>query len=385
MQLQDIITAARDRHPAFHQTRVPHATVARFLTDYQNELIARAVERDKQFLAQKAAVVIDFGDNTTPGTVGAGSGDGLPGAVNDDGTFSAVEETAGSLIEALVSQAEGAAIVISERAVTSATANDLTCAGVARTANQDVGLVLVITAGTGKDQRREIQSNGASNWVISTGTDGRQWDTAPDATSLFEIVDPKFTSSEGLGVLTGLPAVSTQTGYLVRLSATGLPYIDWTKPLVADVEDGISLPAALAIIGGTVRYTDGDSGLLGFVSQDRRYKPPVFPAVYTVGQSLYFCGQKADWDEIKSLEIDYVPIAPPFTQLTDFFLLPDSARPALVAKAAAFMAVRVAGMPDVTIEPEPHVEKGEQSEERFLSSIRLTRRARRIVFREEYY
>jgi hypothetical protein len=385
MQLQDVITAARDRHPAFHKTRVPNAVAARFLTDYQNELIGKAVERDKQFLAQKAAVVLSFGGNTAPGTVGAGAGDGVPGQVAADGTFSAVEETAGSLIEALVTQGEGAAVIITERAATSATANDLTCATVARTVDQDIGKILVITAGKGKDQRREILTNTATKWSVSTGADGRQWDEIPDATSMFEVVAAVFTSSEGLGVVTDLPAVTTKTGYLVKLSSSGVPFIDWTKPLVADVEDGLPLPAALAVLGGTARYSDGDTGLLTLTTQGRRYRPPNFPAVYTVGETLFFCGSKNEWDDIVSIEIDYVPIAPAFTQLTDLFLLPDKARPVLVAKLAAFMAMRVDGMPDVSIDPTAHFAQGEKLEEHFLMTLRLTRRARHIVIREGDY
>lgn len=385
MQLQDVITAARDRHSAFHKTRVPNAVAARYLSDYQNELIALAVERDKQFLAQKAAVVLDFTGSTTPGSVGAGVGDGLPGQVATDGTFSAVEETAGSLIEALVSQAEGAAILVTERAASSATSVDLTCNTVARTTDQDIGRILVITGGKGKDQRREILTNTATKWTISTGADGRQWDETPDATSVFQVVSPLFTSSEGLGVVTDLPAVTTKTGYLVKISSTGVPFIDWTKPLVADIEDGLPLPSALAVIGGTVRFSDGDTSDLTITTQGRRYQPACTPAVYTVGETLFLCGHKADWDDVVSLEIDYVPIAPVFTQLTDFFLLPDKARPALVAKLASFMAVRVAGMPDVEIDPAPHMAEGEKMEQRFLAMIRLTRRARRIVIRQGDY
>jgi hypothetical protein len=82
VQLQDIITAARDRHPAFFKTRVPNATIARFLSDYQNELIGKALLRDKQFLAQKASVVLDLDAASAPGTVGANAGAGLPGTVS---------------------------------------------------------------------------------------------------------------------------------------------------------------------------------------------------------------------------------------------------------------------------------------------------------------
>lgn len=385
MQLQDIITAARDRHPAFHKTRVPNAVIGRYLGDYQNELIGRCVERDKQFLAQKAVVVLSLNGASAPGSVGAGAGDGLPGNVAPDGSFSAVPALSGSLVEALTTAAEGASVRVTERPATSATANDLTCNSVARVVNGDVGKVLVITEGKGIAQRRSVISNTATQWVISTGTDGRQWDTIPDATSLIMLVDPKYSSSLGVDVVTDLPSVLQQRGYLVRLDAQGVPYIDWTKPLVANVENGVALPTMLALLGGTVHYVDGDRMPLTIATQGRRFRPTAFPAVYTVGQTLFCCGERADWQDIVSLELDYVPIAPAFTLLTDLFLIADAARPALVAKAAAFMAVRVAGMPDVVIDAAPHLADGEKLEQWYLGSLRLTRRARTILFREGDY
>ncbi len=382
LTLEQVITAARDRHPAFHRTRVPNAVLARFLSDFQNEVIGKGAERDKQFLQQKAAVVLSTGGTTAPGEVGAGVGDGLPGSVDPaTGFFSAIEETAGSLIEPLLTPAEGATVAVADHPVTSATATSLTCTAVARTLNQDAGKLLVIVSGTGKDQRREVQSNNtATTWVISNGSDGRQWDTIPDSTSIFQVIDPAYTSSLGLGVATDLPNISQRTGYLVKLSAAGLPYIDWTAPLIADVADGLAMPNAIAIVGGTVRYSDEDEEPLNFVSQGRRYCPPAWPAVYTVGPNLFFCGRVADWEDAASLELDYVPIAPAFTALTDYFLLPDAARPLLVAQAAAFMAGRVAD--EVGLDPTRLELAAADALQHFLMTIRLTRRARRVVIRE---
>jgi hypothetical protein len=385
IQLQDLITAARDRHPAFFKTRVPSATIARFLSDYQNELIGKALLRDKQFLAQKATVVLSLAGNSAPGTVAAGVGDGLPGTVSDAGVFSLTPSTTGGLIEAIVDPAAGAQVLVSERVVSSATTVSLVATGAAWTVNLYVGRVVVITEGPGMGQRRSVLSNTVDTLVISTGADGLQWATTPTTKSLFEVVVPVYQSSGVAGVVTDLPATLTQTGYLVKLSATGVPYIDYTAPLVASVEAGVPLPTALAILGGAARYTDADRRELALVSQGQRFDPPNWPAAYTVGQTLFLCGSKQDWLDVASLELDYVPIAPAFTQLTDYALLPDAAKPALVAAAAGFMAERVAGMPDVSIDPRALVARAAAAESDYLRALRLTRRGRRAQFRAVDY
>lgn len=385
IQLRDVIDAARNRDAAFHQTRIPHAVVGSFLSDYQNELIARCIERDALFLSQKAVVVMDFGQQTAPGTVGAGTGDGLPGTIDASGTFAAVQQTTGTLVDPLMTGAEGAQVVVSEHVVASATLTTLTATGLTRPTNGDLGRILHITGGTGVGQEREILSNTATTWVISTGTDGRQWNPVPDASSLFEVVIPAYGSSLGVGVVTDLPAAAPERGYLVKLDAAGVPYIDWTRPLVANVETGVPIPAMLALLGGTVRYMDGDLDPLTITTKGRRWNPARFPAVWTIGQTMYFCGWKEDWNDVASVELDYVPITPPFTQLTDYFLLPDNARFPLVAKAASFMAVRCATMPDVQLDPAVHVGQGQKAEDWFLMTMRLNRRARRILFREGDY
>lgn len=64
--LEQVLRAARDRHPAFHPQRVPNAVAARWLSDYQNALLDRAVARDPQYAAQRAVVVLALGDGRAP-------------------------------------------------------------------------------------------------------------------------------------------------------------------------------------------------------------------------------------------------------------------------------------------------------------------------------
>src|SRR4051812_16733455 len=125
LQLQDVITAARDRHPAFFRTRVTNAVLARYLTDYQNELIGKCVRRDKHFLKQTAVVVMSFGGATDPAVNGAGTGDGLPGAATADGGFETLPQTTGALVEAITDPDDGADVLVAETDVAAATANTI--------------------------------------------------------------------------------------------------------------------------------------------------------------------------------------------------------------------------------------------------------------------
>jgi hypothetical protein len=242
--------------------------------------------------------------------------------------------------------------------------------------------VAVITQGTGIGQRRRIISNSAGQLVISTGSDGRQWTTIPDTTSLFEIVTPELTSTNDVGVVTALPSTSTKTGYLVKLDASGLPYIDYTAPLVATETLGIPLPSMLTILGGTVWYTDQGSDLLTLTSARQRFAPRGAYSAYQIGQAVHLCGNEIDWQDVASIEVHYVPIAPDFSALTDLFLLPDSARASVVAQMASFMADRLAGMPDIVIDPDAFDGRGTKAENDFLSSLRLNKRGRSSFFRE---
>lgn len=417
MQLQDVINAARDRHPAFYKTRVPSAVVGRFLGDYQNELIQKALQRDRQYLAQTAQIIFALSGAFAPGQVGAGVGDGLPGS-SVNGGFSASASPAGSLVTADFDPAHGARLLSVERVVTTATPATLNATGAGWTTDALAGGIVIITEGTGYGQRRTVLSNTASQLLIaaisgpasiigggvfprsmfpfsmfpssmfptgsysgSTGFSGDIWDTVPGDTSLFEVVDPVYGGGQDMGVVTSLPSLVEQRGYMVKLDASGVPFIDWTTPLIASVEIGVPIPPNHGVLGGTVVYRDGSCEELTLCSVGQRHDPPRWPAAYTLGEVIRFCGRTADWTDVASVELRYVPIAPPFTGLTDYLLLSDAARPCLVARAASFMAMRVQGMPGVTIDTKSHAAEAAADEATYLSSLRLTRSARRLRFR----
>jgi hypothetical protein len=373
-QLSTVITAARDRHSLFHPTRITNAVLARFLSDWQNETIGKAVEREKHFMMQSASIVLSLDAANAPGTVGAGTSGGLPGAVSSTGALSVSEETTGALVEI------SGTVVVVERVATAATANTISSTGAGRTTDQDLGRVVVVTAGKGKGQIRSISTNSAAQWTVS-----QNWDTTPDTTSLFEIRSAGFTVDNTDAVVTALPSEDTQTGFLVRINAQGVPYIDYTKPLVASVEHGVQLPSMTALLGGTCRYVNGDQDDLTITSFKNRFDPLRWPAIYPAGETVRFCGSSNDWLDVLSLELHYAPIAPVFTALTDYFLLPDSAKAAAVARAAAFMALRVDGTEDIKIDAGVFEQIAESSEDRFLKTLRLSSRARTSVIRAGAY
>jgi hypothetical protein len=380
LTLDAVITAARDRHPAFFITHVTDAVLARYLSDYQNELIAKAVTRDRQYLAQTAVVTLSM----QGGTVGAGNDVGGPGT-SSDGAFSTTEASTGSLVEAGLTSDDGAAVLISETPVTGATPTTLTKTGAVRTVNGDVGLLLVITQGTAIGEVREVLSNTASQWTISTGSDGEEWAVTPDTTSMFQLVQPTLISDDTAGVVTSLPSVTYSRGYLVKVNASGVPFIDYAEPLVATVEAGVPLPAMQALLPDLCQLWPTGSTRpepLTVTSAQRRFSPENTPAIYTVGQTLYLCGVSGDWADVASLELRYTPIAPVFTGLTDVFLLPDHARPALVAQAAAFMALRVEGNADVSIDAGAFAVQGQRAEADYLRAVLLGKRGRSPRIRE---
>jgi hypothetical protein len=315
--LQQVVTAARDRSQFFNKPRIGDALCARWCTEFQNELIAKALRRDAHYLEQSIGIVLALSSANTPGVAGANTSGGLPADVDDAGNLSYLEAPAGALVEALDTDDDDAVVMVADRVVTSATATTVSSTGAGRTVNEDVDRLVVIVAGKGAGQQREVVSNTATQWTVAA------WETIPDATSVMRVVVPELEIRDQMAVVTDLPATVTKAGYLVKLDAAGVPYVDYTSPLVAYIDQGVPLPSAIAISGGTVRYTTGDDQPLCIATYGRRFDPPEFPAVWHGGQSLFLCGNSDDWNDVVSLEVRYSPIAPAFTALADFFLLPD--------------------------------------------------------------
>jgi hypothetical protein len=371
LTLGTIITAARDRHPAFSRERIPDAPVARYLTDVQNELIPAASIRDRQFMAQTAVISVAMDAASAPGAAGAGTSGGVPGIVSGD-SFTTSESSTGSAIEVGVTEADGATVLIADSPLTSATPTSLTKTGAGRATNGDIDDLIVITAGKGIGQRRVVTSNAATTWHFAA------FDIVPDTTSLFSLVAPIYLSDDTAGAVTGLPSTTQNLGYLVKLDSTGAPYIDYTEPLVATLEQGVPLPSMQALLPDLSQYWTADGcgpRPLTVTNAQQRWNG-CGPAVYAVGSTLYLCGRSTDWTDVRSLELRYVPIAPAFTALADLFLLPDHARAVLVAKAASFMAMRVEGLEGVTIDSTKHAAEANRATQDFYRTVLLNTRGR---------
>lgn len=185
--------------------------------------------------------------------------------------------------------------------------------------------------------------------------------------------------------VTGIPFVSSDAGFIVRMSDTGVPYLDSTRPISIVVDQGVQLPIVLACIGGTTHYADGQDDELCITSYGRRFDPPDFPAVYFNDQLLMLVGCQADWNEIVSIELRVTPLTPALTSLDDYFLVPDGARPCLVAQAASIAAERAAAFAQSQSNAAPDVNafaaRAERAEDRYLSTLRISKRARHTTMR----
>ena len=372
LTLEAIVTAARDRHPAFHKSRVPNAVLARYLTGYQRRLISQASDINAEAFAQQASVFFDVVPENALGVAGAGVG-GLPAGL-EAGLPVAMEQPAGSAIE--IDLASGV-VLQAPLPVSSATATSLTRTAAGWTVNLFANRYVVITAGPGLGQQRAIISNTADTLVISTGTDGEQWATVPTDESMFTVVDAPLVITMEAGAITAVPALGERSAYLVRLTAAGAPYIDLARPLVARFDVGIDLPPHEFIIGGTVRDATGTGTAPLYITRYpfRETDNAVF-ASYLMDAKLFLLGDQRTWQGIASIDLRYVPIAPALTALADYFLLGDNAYDVLVARAAAYAALRVNSLPDETkVDPAPLVNEANLAETVFLSAIGRSARA----------
>lgn len=378
--LSDILTAIRDTSASFSKRNVTDGTLARFLTGEQRRLISRALVRDKQYLAQQCSIVFDVDSANAPGTAGAGTTGGVPGQITSGETLAVVQSPVGSAVE-IDSDDDDAEILVSASVVASATSTTLTKTAAGWTVDAYANQYVRITAGTGEGQQREITSNTSDTLTVGTA-----WETTPDTTSIFEIVDPVIEVDEDVNVITAIPAERTKVGYLVKLNAQGVAYLDLSTPLVATYDVGIPLPSHHYLLpDATVRYGSTESSeILSLVSYAHRLRCPVYPAAYVLNQELYLCGDATAWSGATSIDLRYVPIAPAFTARTDFFLLPDSAYGTLVGHGAAFCAEKVSGLGIPVPSSDMLRARAVEAEGAFMETISHGRRGRTSRVRETW-
>jgi len=333
--LGTVIVAARDRHPAFHRTRVSDATLARQLGEYQRQLLTKALLRDRSYLAQQASIIFSNQANS-----GAAIG-GFPVDVSNSGVVSRSTQPTGYGQEL---RPDLGATLVPEFVPASATASSVTKTAAGWTVNAFVGAVLEVTAGTGYGERRTITANTAT--VAS-------WSTALpillDTTSLVRIVSIATSVSGEIGVITSLPSQAIRQAYLTKLDASGVAYIDLTDPLYATFDRGIPLPPFKNVLGGSVRFlTQARPVELILITWDARDDWYGWYAAYVMNRQLFLLGGQQDWSTVESIDLRYTPITPALTALTDYFLLPDPAEPVLVAQAAYVAGARVQGLEGIS-------------------------------------
>lgn len=367
--VSDIVTRVRDQHPSFHRSRVPDAVVVRGLSSYQAMLMGKAMLRDRAYLAQSASIF--FSGQTTSG---AATG-GFPADIANDGTVSRSRQPTGYAKDL---DTADAVVLVAEFVPNSSTTTSVTKTSAGRTADADVNAILEVVAGAGADQRRVITSNTSDTWSFAALT------VALDATSVVRVVSVASSVDQDLSVVTAMPTTDTREGYLIKLDASGVAYIDLTDPLVATFDRGVPLPKYKHILGGTVHFTGStdycELTLTDFASRNDALGDY---CAHIAGRELFLQGDSTDWDSVESIDLRYVPEPPRLAQLSDYFLLPDHAESVLIAQGAMIAGQRVQGLegmaaPDLSL----LMAERDRAESAFLSEVAAQTRATQQRLRE---
>jgi hypothetical protein len=152
------------------------------------------------------------------------------------------------------------------------------------------------------------------------------------------------------GVVTGVPAFLGANGNGITI-VDEVPVADSSNPKETSFEDGLLLPPNHKLLGGTARYSNGNSGVVSdpssspiflnpgygqefkIVDYTQRFSPPHFPSGYILDEKLYLTGNSSDWAEYTGIEVHYVPLPIDLALPSQSFRLPDMCRGALAAKA----------------------------------------------------
>lgn len=144
---------------------------------------------------------------------------------------------------------------------------------------------------------------------------------------------------------------------------------------------GSVLPGHVALVNGTVLYTDGNQDPLAFTTIAQRFDPPTFPAVYEENGVLKLTGANMDWVDVTSITVQYTPIIVDFAALADAYTLPDAAKPSVVAFLAHQCAVH-AEAKGAKVDIEYFAAIDAKTETEYLSTLRFSKRSRVTSMRE---
>lgn len=397
IRLGDVIGAVRRRHPAYADPSVvPNRVLIEEAGRVQRRFALLATQRWSGFLVQRAPIYLALGTDNRPGVVGVATTGGLPADVTAASATQA-QATAGA---APYYDLDVATVAVPAFAPTSVTVGASTTVveftGASRTVNADVGLGLVVLEGpgAGPDAVRIVASNTADTWTVPN------YGVSPTDASLFRLVVLPAADIDGTsGVVTQVASTRTRAGYLVKLDATGVAYLDLDTPLVALLPQGIPLPpldrivslhgtrSGTATVPNPLTYPLGDNPVFFPVPVYHGRHQGQFSgrAAFVEGSALHLMGDQAGWLGVRNLVLSYVPIPPLFavsrTVLDDYFLLPDPAYDALVG-ALAVCAARQAAARQHTVDVAAEAAEATACTSAWLTSVRQAGgRLRRMAVR----
>lgn len=340
---EQVIQAARDRHPAFSDKAAPPTLLLRHLTDYQRTLVGKGLMRNPDFLAQQVTIFMALGAENSQHAVSAGGPGGLPAR----GGVLAVDAGAGSAVEFLL---DDATVLVADFVPGAVTATTVTKTGAAWVVNAYANKYLYVKFGPGGGQLRKVDSNTVDTLVFSV-----EWEQLPtiytdefEPGSVLAVYDVAPSVTTPQGVVTAVPSVEVAQGYLVRLSSTGQPYIDVTQPILVDFAAGCPLPPHQGqLLGATAMYAEtalqaqSPVDILDYAHRFDAERRSL--AVYELSGALFLMGDQLEWQDVEGLDVRYAPVPPALTEKTDLLLLPDHASETLAAELALFIGRRLEG------------------------------------------
>lgn len=151
------------------------------------------------------------------------------------------------------------------------------------------------------------------------------------------VPDPVLVARLGFDARQLQSQILQRNRYALRAVATALP------PTPGLVNLGAGVICKL-LLGGTVHLTSGEVPPLRRVAYNDRMRGLAPWAVYEVGGQVYLDGIDQDWDDVSTVDIDYVPEIALLTKPTDAVALPDACYTALVALTALGAALHASGL-----------------------------------------
>lgn len=387
MNLGEVVQAVRFRSPHYGNPTVPNRVLLEAATRIQRSLSKAAAQLNRTYLSQTFSIGFDLSTGNLPGTAGNGTQGGLPAEVDASGTLSTVEQTVGGLLHYDLTNAVER---VSTRPVGSATSGPpgtLTDAGSPGwTVNAWANKLVEIMDGPDEGDLQKIASNTAS--ALTLGPSTVTWEfNLPTSASTYRIIEVPDLDTETAGVVTALPGFSNVVGYLVRLDASGNPYVDYSQPVVTKVEDGIPLPPFERIIGGSVILSGlnpvlATSDLPGpiplpvrefhLLDYSSRLRSGWYSGHLLAGR-LFLHGTSTAWTGIQSIDLRVVPIPPAFTSTAAWadqtFLLPDTAFEVMVAELSVVAAQWAVGKGVQNVDVNGELAERKASRDLWLRSV----------------